>query len=456
MKPLYLFVSRFATAVVPILLILISLALNLTNSQSHKNTLKSSNFYTKLSNEIQTTQNSEEQIKRGFGALVLNIALKDLATPGWIQNLTERNIESFSEWMEGNQDQWILYVPSKEIEVAVSENLDQQAKELVENYSDQIPACSSTQEQNIKREGFNLELELCLPQSVKNGSQTLSQFMELSSQDAQNSEYLEKLIKNNQLNPFNDNLSVTSLNPNNPIRSGFYTASNTFRSTYQTLKQFIWVMLVIILALMISSTVLAKYADRNPLKEFKRLLWQSATGTFVLIAILVLTFGGTAYLTSGLQKVLLPGISSNQLIPLISFEIVKLTFNVFSVSFWSAFGLISVFMLISVLQHSGVLSNYNQKNKKLKNNFRNHEQNPTFDGQFQNILLNEGTLKPSPAIPSNSVNVQTLKLSPQIGAETDFQTVGNPQVNNLEPPKISQELNNSKPKPFGSNSDTTI
>ncbi|MFM7856217.1 MAG: hypothetical protein ACKO96_30915, partial [Flammeovirgaceae bacterium] len=294
MKFIYNLVSNFATWIIPILLIVFSFTINLTNSQLHKQTLKSSDFYSKISNELQGDQLESDQIKSGFGSILFSAVLKDLATPGWIQNLTEKNIDNITGWLKGDQSELALYVPSKEIEVSATKNIDSQTKEATEKFGNQIEVCNTDQENALKREGLNLDQSFCLPESVKNGQKTLTEFLDLKAQDTQNSQFLDQLVRNNTLNPFNDTLKATDLSDQNPFRKNFYENLNKIRSGYIQLYSLSWTLPVASLVLFAISMLSAKLAERNLWREARRFLWQSATGTLVAIALLILMFGGSA------------------------------------------------------------------------------------------------------------------------------------------------------------------
>jgi len=395
MKSLHYLVSRFATWIVPVILVVFSLSINLTNANLHKNTLKSSDFYNKLSNQLQTSELKTEDIKKGFSSLIISSVIKDLASPGWLQNLFERNIDGTSKWLSGETDDLGVYVPSKEIETTVSKSLDNKVSEVKSKFGSDIPTCNSEQAQTIKRQGFELDKQFCLPQEVKSGNQSLTQFIGLSDKDTQNSEFLDKLITGNNLNPFSDTINAKQLPTTNPVRSVFFDGLNRVRSGFIFIVDIQYYLLASVIILFVLSLLLAKFADRNVLKDAKRFLWRSATGTIVLVALIILSFGGSIYLTSFAQNLLLPGLASDQLVNLITLEVVKFVFNVFSLAVFIAIGFFGLFGGIILLEKMGILNKFAKTNQKIQDSAKPEiKTNPTFDGQFKNILLDKIEAQP--------------------------------------------------------------
>jgi hypothetical protein len=439
MKFIYNLVSNFATWLIPILLIVFSFTLNLTNSDLHKQTLKNSDFYSKISNELQGDQLESDQIKSGFGSILFSAVLKDLATPGWIQNLTEKNIDNITGWLKGDQSDLALYVPSKEIEVSATKNIDSQTKEATEKFGDQIEVCNTDQENALKREGLNLDQSFCLPESVKSGQQTLTEFLELKAQDTQNSEFLDQLVRNNTLNPFNDTIKATDLSDQNPFRKNFYENLNRIRSGYIQLYSLSWTLPVASLALFVISMLAAKLAERNLWREARRFLWQSATGTLVAIALLILMLGGSAYLTSFLQNALFQGFGSDQLVSLIALEVVKFTFNLSSISFWIAIASLVVFGVMHFVNEKDLLATNKEKNQKLKlkPETPNPTPNSTFDGNFKNVLLESQNQNSTPNNLNTSQN--DLNRTAQPYTAPSFNPAESPDFSTQSPKSV---LNN--------------
>lgn len=418
MKFLYNLVSNFATWIIPILLIVFSFTINLTNASLHKQTLKNSDFYSKVSNELQGNTLQESQVKKGFGSILFSAVLKDLATPGWVQNLTERNIDNITSWLKGEKSDLTLYIPSKEIELSATKTIDTQTKKATGKFGNDIPLCTTEEENTLKREGINLDQSFCLPESVKSGQQNLTDFLGLKTQDTQNSEFLDKLVKNNTLNPFNDSIKASDLPAENTFRKNFYENLNRVRNGYAWLYSVSWTLPLICLALFVISMFAAKMSERNLWREARRFLWQSATGTLVTIALLILMFGGSAYLTSYFQNVLFQGFGSDQLVSLVALEVVKFTFNLSSIGFWVAIVSLIIFGAMQFVNEKDLLATNKQRNNKLK--FKSETVDPdlnsTFDGNFKNILFESQKQQ----TPTAQVNIAKPDLTSDISQAKPF------------------------------------
>lgn len=389
MKIIYSIISKFTVFITPFILVVFSLTINLTNSGLHKATLKNSDFYNKLSNELQSFELKSGDIQKGFSSILVSSVIKDLASPGWLQNLFEKNIDASSKWLSGETADLGLYTPTKEIETTVAKTLDDKVNKVKQDFGPDILTCTADQSETIKRQGYNLDTQFCLPEQVKSGSQKLTEFMNLSDKDTQNSEFLDKLITNNSLNSFSDTVNVKQLPASNPIRSSFFESLNRVRGGYIFLISIQWYILVSVLILFLISAILANFTGKRLLKFVKKFLWESATGTIVLVALIILSLGGSAYLTSFAQTLLLPGLGSSQLTNLITFEIVKFIFNVLSVAVLFAVGFFILFGIILALEKVGILNRFNKTNKKIQENQKPEiKENKTFDGEFQNSLFN--------------------------------------------------------------------
>jgi len=460
MKTLHYIVSRFAIWIVPILLVIFSLSTNLTNASLHKNTLKNGNFYNQLSNELQSSELETKDIKKGFSTILISSVIKDLASPGWLQNLFEKNIDGTTKWLSGETSDLGIYAPSKEIETTIAKSLDDKVSQVKTDFGGDIPTCNIDQSLSIKRQGFSLNDQFCLPEEVKSGNQKLTEFMSLTDKDTQNSEFLDKLIANNNLNPFSDTINVKELPSTNPIKSVFFDSLNRVRGAFIYLTNIRLYLLISILVLFCLSILTAKLADRKILKDIKRFLVRTAIGTIILVALIILSLGGTVYLTSFAQNLLLPGVASSQLVNLLTFEIVKFVFNVFSIAVFFAIGFLAIFGIISLLEQLGILNKFVKTNKKIQETPKPEAKtNVTFDGQFQNVLLDKietDTSRNNFNQQSNPVNYQNINLEsnatePQnqpteINDKPEFVTPNQePKIVNPEPGVVNPTIITSNP-----------
>jgi len=342
-----------------------SVTLNLPNASLHKQTLKSSDFYNKLSTELQASKLNKDSIKDGFGSLVLISIFTDLASPGWLQNLFERNIDDVTSWLNGDSPELKLYIPTKEVELAVSNKIDSQTKDLSDKLGSDITTCTKEQADTIKRQGFDVNKDFCLPESVKSGQQTLTQFMGLTGSNVENNNFLNKLLSDNSLNPSKNNFNVNDLNFIKNKDNGTLKILNQVRDGFIFTKKIAPVLLGISLFLILAEIFLSTIIKKRFVSQLRRFSFNTSTGTLSLAATIVIIFGLFSYFTSYIQNLFLPGIGTGQLTTLISLEIVKLTFNLVSTAVWISLGLLGFSLILWALEKTGIFDRSASKNKNL-------------------------------------------------------------------------------------------
>lgn len=401
---LYKIVSSVSMWLSPIILIVISISFTLTNATMHKSTLRGSDFYNKLSNELQTNKITSADLDKGFSSILLTSVFSDLATPGWLQNLFERNIDNTANWLDGKEQNWVIYMPTKEIEVSVSNKLDAQTKDIAKNFNSDIRECSNDEATKIQREGFDLQGSFCLPKEVKNGNQTISQFLEVSGQNVQNSTYLNSIVRNNSLNPFSDQIKAENVFASYSNGSDILGFANKVRDGFLAIKRAVPYLVAVLLILLVAQVLLARLNNRKVTHEIRHYLFYTVVGTFSLGCLIILSLGGTILLTTTVQRYLLPSIGSQQLVYLLALEVVKFAFNLISIAIWIALGMIFVYLTIIFFEKSTLVINAREKNQKYKQRSAIiGSDNRTLDGQFHSILDENPSLlnKPSAPQPTN-------------------------------------------------------
>lgn len=384
-RTLYEILHKFGIWFTPIILIIFSLSLNLPNSALHKATLRNSNFYNQLSSELNGFSLDENNVDRGFSGILFSAVLKDLATPGWLQNLFERNIDLSSEWMEGKNENLTLYLPSEDIQLATSKNIDSQTKQIGTEFASKIPTCSKEDEEKIIREGFSLDEEgFCLPETVSSGQQQLTEFLGLKSTDSKQS-ILDKIVKNNQLKVSTEKFKAQDLLVTNAQKS-LLKRLNFIRDLFLRISAVVPFALVLSFLLLIADLFLAKSMNRKLGKELRKYLFYVASSTISLAALIILALGATTYFTSFVRNLFFPGIATTRIINLFALEIVKFSFNITSIAIWISLAFLVFNLIYQFLENSGVLHNPEAKNSRLmrKSAIATGAHNPTLDGQFHN------------------------------------------------------------------------
>ncbi len=430
LKPIQRLISRLLIWVAPVLLVLVSIFINLPNSQLHKETLSNSDFYNKLSSQLQQAEVKDQEGQVSFGSILYASVLQDVASPGWLRNLFEQNIDNTTDWLDGENSELVLYLPSKDIELAASRQLDNQVQEINNNSEINIETCTQGQIDTIQREGFALNSEVCLPESVKNGEQSLTEFLEINDQAVETGEFFSNLIRNSPFNAFSNSYKPTEL----PRYSdGLIGLLNQARDLFISVKQAIPFVLIGLIIALVLQLLMARFANRKVLSELRRTLFYTSLGIFSLSAAVILTIGGSVYFTSYLQELFLPGLQVNQLTQIISFEAVKFAFNIVSYAFWLAVGMITLNFVLQYCEVSGFFVNADEKNQLLKK-FENEKPKqiptPTFDAEFKNTL-NQQTVTPPQPQPNPVFNNSVSGNSPTF-ENSDSNPIFNTQNTNSE------------------------
>lgn len=375
------------------------MCLVLPNNELHKSTLKSGDFYTKLSTELKATNLDKKDLKTGVWSVILATTFSDLATPGWLQNIFEKNIDATSNWLTAKNDKLDIYIPTKDIELSVTKKIDSQTQ----NLGNDVATCDISKTEQIKSQGYSTNSEFCLPPEVKNGSKTLSEFLNLSRNNLENQNNLSSLVSGNSLNTFSDKVPVTELTGKNDVFNSLYSYLNKARDSFVFVVDNLWIIINYCLVMFLLQMITAKLAGKKILTEIYRFCFFTVIGVFSLSFVTILSSGLLVYLNSYVSSLFFPSLATNTLVTIISLEVVKFVFNLLSVALWTAMGLSMVYVVTFLLEKYLV----NTKTRKNQNYVKNKlaSQNPTLDGHFQSILKNQ-TTQQSPLISNNPNGLQ--------------------------------------------------
>jgi hypothetical protein len=385
--PAYRFLRGILLFFLPIFIVLFSISMSLGNAQLHKNTLKNSNFYPDLSSEIKA-ENGEYDSKNGVLQILVRASVGELATPGWLQFLTEKNIDLTTKWLNGEKDDWSFYLPTDEINLSLTKNIDAQVKNLNKENGDQIKVCSDDVEESIKKEGYYLGTELCLPKEVKSGNKSLTEFLGVNSSSPNDKKLLNTVVRKNSLTTLsnNFNLSDQSIFDNNWVNT--INQLKSVRDFYLKLKVAIYIGLASLFGILLIALLLYKLQNQNVIRELRKILWIASTNTLFTSLGVVLIIGGSSYLTSSLNKLLLPGLGTSKIISLLTWEILRFSFNLVSLAILIAAAMLGLNLILLFLEK--ILHEQTAKNKNavlVENSLRrNDATNPTLDGQFHSII----------------------------------------------------------------------
>lgn len=447
----YRFLRGLVLFCLPILIILFSISTNLGNAQLHKNTLKNSNFYQDLSNEIKSI-NASYDSKSTFLLILVQTSLNELATPGWLQFLSEKNIDLTTEWLNGDKQDWTFYLPTDEIDLVLTKKINSQVNLVNKEYGDKVEVCSDSVEASIKKEGYDLDKQFCLPKDVKKGNQSLTDFIGFNGMSPSNKNILNSIVRKNTLSTYANNFN---LNDNSIFNSNWVNTVNqikTGRDNYLKLKKLIPIAIGIILGTLILALIIYRIQSQNVIRELRKILWISSTNTIFTSLAIVLIVGGSSYLTSGVNKILLPGLATSKIINLLTWEILKFSFNLISLAILIAASMLILNLILLILEKMLHENKVKTRNAALVENSlkKNSAQNTTLDGQFKSVIeqkkLATHNLLDQPKLDNtenwsnfedtqnqyNSMPKQQMKQQTQDYADLDY-------PNKL--PSINQEMN---------------
>lgn len=472
----YRFLRGLVLFCLPILIILFSISTNLGNAQLHKNTLKNSNFYQDLSSEIKSV-NASYDSKSTFLLILVQTSLNELATPGWLQFLSEKNIDLTTQWLNGDKQDWTFYLPTDEIDLALTKKIDSQVNLVNKEHGDKVEVCSDSVEASIKKEGYDLDKQFCLPKDVKKGNQSLTDFIGFNGISPSNKKILNSIVRKNTLNTYANNFN---LNDNSIFDSNWVNIVSqikTGRDNYVKLKKLIPIGIGIILGALILALILYRIQSQNVIRELRKILWISSTNTIFTSLAIVLIIGGSSYLTSSINKILLPGLTTSKIINLLTWELLKFSFNLVSLAILIAASMLILNLVLLVLEK--ILHENKAKNRNaafVENSLKkNSVQNPTLDGQFKSVVeqkklatynmpsqdYNNFQTQNSGLVnfntPMNKTTQQTQDYTnldypdelPSINPEISQQSLNNSPVQPVNP--ISTQKSNPVSKPDGKN-----
>jgi hypothetical protein len=351
MNIFYTIVKNLFIWTVPLLLVLYSIAFLSINPQIHKETLIDMDFYSKAE-DILSDQN-ENTLENGISGIVFNLTMRELVTQDWLQSVFEGNIDLITAWFAGKEDNLAFYFPTTQIEENLRSNIDQKIREEVDENKSQINTCSLEAAQTIQREGFDPRGEFCLPQSVKNGEEDLSSFLQSES----NENILDSLFRNNPIPSSGETVNIDSLDSlYSTSQNQFFRLTNVLRDIFVFLRSLWIVVLVAFIGVLAVILLLAKTSGKKITSELRHILWTIGLSTAILSVTVIIVGGGSVYLNSLITQSLTSFVSS-EIINLFALAAVRITFNLVSFAFWISLALIAFSGLLYGLEKSGLLEN---------------------------------------------------------------------------------------------------
>jgi hypothetical protein len=385
MNILYRITHTILIWIFPVLLILTSFVIMVPQVSQHKAAVAYGGFYTELSNTLQNPPNQEEYSTE---TVVLRAAFEDLATPEWLENIVNTNIDNFVEWVLGDAGTWEVFIPTQDVQENVARTVDNEVEQILDDSSSQIQPCDSERSQNIRRNGLSFDEGFCLPPSVISGEETLTEFMGINDEELSESFFSSFLAQN----PFtSENLSVDQVFPDSEL-VGFFDG---VRSAYQWLSENLWIIWLVFFGFIAGHLMIAKASDKTFLGQTQRILLLTGTNTLILSLVIILFVAGGNYISSSLVRFLLPGLVINQIQNMILLRVVLVVAGLMQLAIITSIVFIVARVALSVLKNMGIIGNVKEKNKRLTNTQTNLKKNPTLDGEFRRKVLSDGSSQDS-------------------------------------------------------------
>jgi len=207
MKLIYRIVKALYLWIVPLIIVLLSVILVSTNAQIYKDILRENNFYPQAAQALQNTiapeSVSNENIPR---SLVFFSVIRQSVSDIWLQTFFEKNIDASVGWIRGDKESWVIFVPISDINAAITAQIDEASLVILQNKD--LETCSLDEAKKIQQNGYqNLASATCIPQQIKSGEQTFSQFFSLQN----NTNPLNTLLPNSPFNTLNDHFEIEQI-----------------------------------------------------------------------------------------------------------------------------------------------------------------------------------------------------------------------------------------------------
>ena len=445
MRLLQSFLQGIIVSILPLFIVAFSIAFVLPNGDVHKDSLKTENFYVKLNDELKKNYANAPDSNNVLGYLIIGPVVDKLVTPDWLKDVTETNIDYVTRWLKGDSNVLNFYLPTSDIEKVVREGVNNQTEKLVKSDSTNLKVCSEEDLAKLKAEGYDSSQPFCIPKEVKEGTKKLSDVLGISQQSGFNS--LDSLIKNNPVSSLSNQVNAQS------IISGANQTTlsrlNWVRDQLIYFRSRVVIIFVFFLVLIAIDIALVAMANRKIITYLRRISWFISTSTLSLCLFWLLLTGGSVYLTSNLNQLLLPGFASSEMVNLLIWNLVRLSFNLIFPALVVSGVLLFINIVALVLEKFGVLDGAKFKNQKLAIKPANvvlNSNNPTLDGQFKTMLnKSDEVLKENPAL----VFPKSSELE---SAQNDFSMDNYPRnsssINQSE--ELKNNLNQNTPLTFSS------
>lgn len=402
MRLLQSFIQGIIVAILPLLVVGFSIAFTLPQASIHKDSLNQENFYQKLNDQLKKNYSEAPNSSQALGFIVIGPVVNKLVSPDWLKNISETNIDYITRWLHGDSNVLNFYLPTSEVEAAVRDGLNQQADKIVANKNMDISECNAEELKKLKSEGYDASKSFCLPAEVKSGQKKLGDVLNITGQNGFNS--LDNVLKNNPISSLSNQVRAESV-ISNANQEGL-SKLNWVRDRLIDFRGKILIFSAIFAILLAVDVVLVALSNKKILAHLRKLSWFLSTSILGLCIFWLLVTGGFSYLGSSLNLLLLPGFATSEIVNLLAWNLVRLSFNLILPALFIALGLFLANVIGLIIDKLGIFNNVKIKNKKLQKNSSLPHLASSSTNNVQNTPKNVDNIN------SNSGNI-----SKQIGSE---------------------------------------
>ena len=420
-------VNRLVVYFLPIIVLTMSITSAFVEPNLYKESFLRNNTYNQTAEIIKTYNSTPQDFNKGLSSLVLLSTIQDLATPQWLQNLTEKNIDKITFWLNNkdNKDSKLeLYLPNEQISKSLNNTFVKNVKKLTQNNG--LPNC--------QKDSSNLTPEqilqnLCLPQDQLQAKKTQFTIDQLLASPNYASNFLQNnipILKNSQVN-LEQNFA------------GINSSLNFVHDTFWKVKSILPVLFAWTIGLLVLNLVLSVIRSKRKFHDISRQLWSIGWHTCILCISLVAIIGGWAFVSSGLKELILPGLFDGGLSNIWSLVVVNISVRwvfwagIFGVS---CLGLSLIAKVLDSLNIGQNTSKFKPNSTKdgIKNSSSNSKLDPKLAKNKTNKTAQTATIKPESGV---SIRQRVNKYYQQKSFDSDYDS----NISNFTIPNQQPEFN---------------
>ncbi len=380
MKFLRLIIFNLLVLIVPLLIVIYSISYQSGQVDTYQKPIANAELHNNISQEVNTSDYNFADSKSVITNIITSAILEDIATKEWVDNLTEENIELFTQWWNNDKDDMYVYFAAEQTANKLVENIDSKVDEMAMSHGVQV--CEQSQIDEIKRVGFDDQSSFCLPETVINGQTTLSQYFDFTPANIYGEMFHTSPINTNQ------ELFLVSSFADNNITEFLTNRLEDIKNIKNWIVGMFWYTVIATILAILALVLIAKIRGKSIIKEMSRLFQRLGFVTLLITSIIF----GIAWASSYITK--LSDALSDDIQEKIIGIITSIGFNLVSIAFWIGFWMTFASIVMWFVKRF-FLRNINTKNKKIKKHVQNLDQanSTAFDGEFKKAVAQDNPTK---------------------------------------------------------------